>query len=183
MAKYKILSLKISKMLCDFAVIHNLQITSLKCSQKSGTLNFKMLGQKPERNNEGGICGSAGSFDGSGASGNSRTRRRKRRQAVQDLITSSADETNTEEETGYSSNADEMETNTLNDPNTSTAPNTSTNEYCDPYGQFSKEDPIQEVAGKIKTDPKEPTMLENEEKLSLHLKQARIEQELQSLIK
>ena len=84
---------EISKKLCDFAVMHNLQITSLKCSQKSGTLNFKMLGQKPVRNNEGSICGDDRSFHGCG---NSRTRRRKRRQELRDLTTSSAEETDSD---------------------------------------------------------------------------------------
>ena len=81
---------KISKKFCDFAEMHNLQIKSLKCSQTSGTLHFKMLGQKPVRNNEGSICGDDRSFHGCG---NSRTQRRKRRQALRDLTTSSAEET------------------------------------------------------------------------------------------
>ena len=57
---------EISKKFCDFAEMHNLQITSLKCSQTSGTLHFKMLGQKPVQNNEGSICGDDRSFHGCG---------------------------------------------------------------------------------------------------------------------
>ena len=78
---------EISKKFCDFAVMHNLQITKLTCSNTTGTINFKMLGQKPLRNKEGSICGSERSFHGGG---NSRSRRRARRQSKQAAATDSS---------------------------------------------------------------------------------------------